>query len=99
MKPDRILAENELLRRQLERPYSLDDIIGTSPAMQKVFTTVEQVSDSNVDVLVVGETGTGKELVARAIHRRSGRAKAPFVPVDCGAIPENLLESELFGHE
>jgi DNA-binding NtrC family response regulator len=99
MKPDRILAENELLRRQLERPYSLDDIIGTSPAMQKVFTTVEQVSNSNVDVLVVGETGTGKELVARAIHRRSGRAKAPFVPVDCGAIPENLLESELFGHE
>jgi DNA-binding NtrC family response regulator len=99
MKPDRILAENELLRRQLERPYSLDDIIGTSPAMRKVFTTVEQVSDSNVDVLVVGETGTGKELVARAIHRRSGRAKAPFVPVDCGAIPENLLESELFGHE
>jgi DNA-binding NtrC family response regulator len=99
MKDDRILAENELLRRQLERPYSFDDIIGTSPPMQKVFTTVEQVSDSNVDVLVVGETGTGKELVARAIHRRSGRAKAPFVPVDCGAIPDNLLESELFGHE
>jgi transcriptional regulator with PAS, ATPase and Fis domain len=99
MNDDRILAENELLRRQLERPYSLDDIIGTSPPMQKVFATVQQVSDSNVDVLVVGETGTGKELVARAIHRRSGRAKSPFVPVDCGAIPENLLESELFGHE
>jgi DNA-binding NtrC family response regulator len=67
--------------------------------MQKVFATVEQVSDSNVDVLVVGETGTGKELVARAIHRRSRRSKCPFVPVDCGAIPENLIESELFGHE
>lgn len=99
MNDDRILAENELLRRQLERPYSFDDIIGTSPPMQKVFATVEQVSDSNVDVLVVGETGTGKELVARAIHRRSRRSKKPFVPVDCGAIPENLIESELFGHE
>jgi DNA-binding NtrC family response regulator len=95
----RLGAENELLRRQVEKPYSLDDLIGTSPAMQKVFGTIEQVADSNVDVLVLGETGTGKELVARAIHRRSGRAKGPFVPVDCGAIPDNLLESELFGHE
>ena len=95
----RLGAENVLLRRQVERSYSLDDIIGTSPAMQKVFATVQQVADSNVDVLVVGETGTGKELVARSIHRRSGRASAPFVPVDCGAIPDNLLESELFGHE
>ncbi len=95
----RLGVENELLRRQIERPYSFDDIIGTSPAMQNVFATVQQVSDSNVDVLVVGETGTGKELVARAIHRRSNRSKGSFVPVDCGAIPDNLLESELFGHE
>jgi two-component system response regulator HydG len=92
-------AENELLRRQVERPYSFDDIIGTSPPMRKVFDTIEQVAQSNVDVLVLGETGTGKELVARAIHRRSPRAKGPFVPVDCGAIPDHLLESELFGHE
>ncbi|MCC7084974.1 MAG: sigma-54-dependent Fis family transcriptional regulator [Pirellulales bacterium] len=99
MKSDRILAENELLRRQLERPYSFDDIIGVGPLMQHVFATIQQVSDSNVDVLVIGETGTGKELVARAIHRLSARAKGAFVPVDCGAIPENLLESELFGHE
>jgi DNA-binding NtrC family response regulator len=98
----RLGAENILLRRQVERverSYSLDDIIGTSAPMQKVFTTVQQVADSNVDVLVVGETGTGKELVARSIHRHSGRASAAFVPVDCGAIPDNLLESELFGHE
>jgi len=92
-------AGNELLRRQVERPYSFDDIIGTSPPMRKVFETIEQVAQSNVDVLVLGETGTGKELVARAIHRRSPRAKGPFVPVDCGAIPDHLLESELFGHE
>ena len=64
-----------------------------------MFETIEQVANSDVDVLVVGETGTGKELVARSIHRRSGRAGGPFVPVDCGAIPENLLESEFFGHE
>ncbi|HEY2882978.1 MAG TPA: sigma 54-interacting transcriptional regulator, partial [Pirellulales bacterium] len=78
---------------------TIDDIIGTSVPMQKVFSTVAQVADSDVDVLVIGETGTGKELVARAIHRRSRRANSPFVPVDCGAIPDNLLESELFGHE
>ncbi len=92
-------AEYELLRRQVERPYSFDDIIGACPAMRKVFETIEQVANSNVDVLVVGETGTGKELVARSIHRRSGRAAGPFVPVDCGAIPDSLLESEFFGHE
>ena len=67
--------------------------------MRKVFDTIEQVASSDVDVLVVGETGTGKELVARSIHRRSRRAEGPFVPVDCGAIPESLLESEFFGHE
>ena len=95
----RLGAEYELLRRQVERPYSFDDMIGGCPAMRKVFDTIEQVAHSDVDVLVVGETGTGKELVARSIHRRSRRAAGPFVPVDCGAIPESLLESEFFGHE
>ena len=95
----RLEAEYELLRRQVERPYGFDDMIGGSPAMRKVFDTIEQVAHSDVDVLVVGETGTGKELVARSFHRRSRRAKGPFVPVDCGAIPENLLESEFYGHE
>ena len=92
-------AEYALLRRQVERPYSFDDIIGACPAMRKVFETIEQVADSDVDVLVVGETGTGKELIARSIHRRSRRPAGPFVPVDCGAIPDSLLESEFFGHE
>jgi DNA-binding NtrC family response regulator len=95
----RIHAENELLRRQIERPYGFDDMIGGCTPMRKVFETIEQVAESEVDVLVVGETGTGKELVARSIHRRSRRASGPFVPVDCGAIPESLLESEFFGHE
>ena len=95
----RLGAEYELLRRQVERPYGFDDMIGGSSAMRKVFETIEQVANSDVDVLVIGETGTGKELVARSIHRRSRRAKGPFVPVDCGAIPENLLESEFYGHE
>ena len=92
-------AEYELLRRQVERPYGFDDMIGGSPAMRKVFDLIQQVAESGVDVLVVGETGTGKELVARSIHKRSRRASEPFVPVDCGAIPDSLLESEFFGHE
>jgi DNA-binding NtrC family response regulator len=91
--------EYEVLRRQVERPYTFDDIIGACPAMRKVFQTIEQVADSDVDVLVHGETGTGKELIARSIHRRSRRSGGPFVPVDCGAIPDSLLESEFFGHE
>jgi transcriptional regulator with PAS, ATPase and Fis domain len=92
-------AELELLRRQIEKPYQFDNMIGGCAAMRGVFQLIEQVADSEVDVLVCGETGTGKELVARSIHQRSGRAKGPFVPVDCGAIPETLLESEFFGHE
>ncbi len=95
----RLEAEVELLRRQIEKPYRFDDMIGGCQPMQKVFDTIEQVAHSDVDVLVVGETGTGKELVARSIHRRSSRAEGPFVPVDCAAIPESLLESEFFGHE
>jgi DNA-binding NtrC family response regulator len=95
----RLDAEHELLRRQIERPYTFEEIIGASPGMRRVYDTIEQVAGSNVDVLVLGETGTGKELVARAIHRRSQRSSGPFVPIDCGAIPDNLLESELFGHE
>ncbi|MGD9645022.1 MAG: sigma 54-interacting transcriptional regulator [Pirellulales bacterium] len=91
--------ERELLRRQIEKPYGFDEFVGASPAMRRVFDTIVQVADSNVDVLVIGETGTGKELVARSIHRRGRRHNKPFVPVDCGAIPENLLESEFFGHE
>jgi len=91
--------EYEFLRRHVERSYSFDDIIGACPAMRKVFQTIQQVADSDVDVLIHGETGTGKELIARSIHLRSRRSAGPFVPVDCGAIPDSLLESEFFGHE
>ena len=75
------------------------DFVGSSPEMQAVFSTIRRVASTDVDVLIRGETGTGKELVARAIHDLSQRCGAPLVPVDCGAIPENLLESELFGYE
>jgi len=95
----RLRQENLLLERQLERPYSFDEIVGTSPAMQTVFDTIRRVSATDADVLILGETGVGKELVARSIHKRSQRGNQRFVPVDCGAIPETLLESELFGHE
>ncbi|HSJ10103.1 MAG TPA: sigma-54 dependent transcriptional regulator [Longimicrobiales bacterium] len=95
----RLREENRLLHRQVERVYAFGEMIGGGPAMRSVFDTIEQVAGTNVDVLITGETGTGKELVARSIHQRSPRAAARFVPVDCGAIPEDLLESELFGHE
>ncbi len=91
--------EHRLLRRQVERVYSFDEIVGKSAAMQAVFETIQRVAETDADVLIVGETGTGKELVARSIHRRSRRKDGPFVPVDCGAVPEDLLESEFFGHE
>ncbi|HEX6308461.1 MAG TPA: sigma-54 dependent transcriptional regulator, partial [Longimicrobiales bacterium] len=95
----RLREENRLLHRQVDRGYAFGDMIGHSRAMHAVFDTIERVAATNVDVVITGETGTGKELVARSIHQRSSRARARFVPVDCGAIPEDLLESELFGHE
>jgi len=95
----RLRDENRLLRRQWTRDYAFGDMLGQSLSMRQVFDTLERVSETGVDVLVIGETGTGKELVARGIHARSGRARAPFVPVDCGAIPEELMESEFFGYE
>jgi DNA-binding NtrC family response regulator len=92
-------AAEEVLRRAVERPYSFDDFIGESAAMREVYSVIDRIASSSVDVLVTGETGTGKELAARAIHKRSRRAAGPFVPIDCGAIPDALMESELFGHE
>ncbi|RMG12749.1 MAG: sigma-54-dependent Fis family transcriptional regulator [Planctomycetota bacterium] len=94
----RLKEENELLRRQ-QRRGRFDELVGESEPMQRVFDVIERISGTDVDVLVRGETGTGKELVARALHQRSQRKDKRFVPVDCGAIPENLLESEFFGYE
>ncbi len=78
---------------------TFDGFLGSSTAMQSVFTSVRKVATTEAPVLILGESGTGKEMTARAIHNRSGRKDAPFVPINCGAIPENLMESELFGHE
>ncbi|HSE42432.1 MAG TPA: sigma-54 dependent transcriptional regulator [Acidobacteriota bacterium] len=91
--------ENRVLRRMVERPYCFDEIVGKSTAMQNVFETIKKIADTDVDVFIMGETGTGKELVAGSIHKRSRRKNGRFVPVDCGAIPGDLLESEFFGHE
>jgi transcriptional regulator with GAF, ATPase, and Fis domain len=74
-------------------------MVGDSDGMQQVRADLEQVAGSDVTVLLLGETGTGKELIARAVHERSGRVQRPFVPVNCAALPENLVESEMFGHE
>ena len=93
-----LFRENRHLRRELDRRYSFSEIIGTSDALQRVFRLVEKVAATNTNILIQGESGTGKELVARAIHHNSPRADRPFVAVNCGALPETLLESELFGH-
>ena len=91
--------ENTYLKQQLKAKYKFENIIGSSEKMQKVFSLIDKVSGTDSTVLVLGESGTGKELVAKALHYNSPRAQNPFVPVNCGAIPEELLESELFGHE
>ncbi len=91
--------ENYALKRQLKKKYKFQNFIGDSPAMNKVFRTIEKVADTDSTILILGESGTGKELVARAIHYHSARKDKPLIPVNCGAIPEELLESELFGHE
>ncbi len=93
-----VQRENDNLRAQLDRRYGMDNIVGRDPRMLKVFEMIASVADTRATVLVTGESGTGKSMIARAIHRRSGRAKGPFVEVACGALPETLLESELFGH-
>ena len=93
-----MIEENNQLRKELDKHYSLDNIIGQNPRMLRVFEMVESVADTKATVLLSGESGTGKSMIARAIHRSSDRAGKPFIEVACGALPENLLESELFGH-
>jgi two-component system response regulator PilR (NtrC family) len=94
----RLKEENILLRRQLETQYRFENIIGKSQKVQEVFDTIRKIADSPSTVMITGESGTGKELVARAIHFNSHRRDKPFISVNCGAIPEGLMESELFGH-
>ncbi len=91
--------ENELLRRQLQDRGTFGELVGNSAAMREIYSLVEQVSPSSASVLITGESGTGKELVARTIHQLSPRRDHPFIGINCSAVPETLMESELFGHE
>src|SRR5258708_16909317 len=95
----KLQSETERLTRQLSYEGVLGDLVGTSRAMQMVYTLIRQVAPTKASVLITGESGTGKELVARAIHSLSPRAQSSFVAVNCAALPETLMESELFGHE
>ena len=94
-----LVRENVTLREELRERYRLDRMVGRSPVMQQLFSLIRQVSTTRSSVLITGDSGTGKELVARAIHHISDRSDRPFVPVNCAAIPDALMESELFGHK
>jgi len=94
----RLLSENVYLKKQLRDKYEFSSIIGSSLAMQKVFARISKVIKTDSTILILGESGTGKDLIAKAIHSNGPRRDKPFIAVHCGAIPENLLESELFGH-
>ncbi len=93
-----VLEENKQLKQQLDLRFGLENVVGHDHRMLKMFDMIDSVADTRATVLVTGESGTGKSLIARAIHRRSSRRDKPFVEVACGALPETLLESELFGH-
>jgi Nif-specific regulatory protein len=95
----RLSEENLRLRQELKTHFNIDNMVGTSNAIKEIYRLIEQVAESNATVLIRGESGTGKDLVAHAIHYNSSRANKPFVKVNCTALPETLLESELFGHE
>jgi DNA-binding NtrC family response regulator len=98
IKQQSLMSENENLRLQLEKKYRLENIISHNYKMAKIFDLVEAVADTKTTILMAGPSGTGKSMLARAIHHRSSRRNKPFVEVSCGALPETLLESELFGH-
>ncbi len=94
----KVIEENKQLQVQLDLRYGMENIVGHDRRMQRIYDMVDSVADTRATILITGESGTGKSLIARAIHRRSGRRSKPFVEVACGALPESLLESELFGH-
>jgi len=91
-------SENQILKKQIEERYNFEQIIGESQAIKSLIAEVKKIADSKSNVIILGETGTGKELFARAIHYNSSRRDCPFIPINCSAIPENLLESEFFGY-
>ena len=95
---ERLRLENQFLRQEVERKYRFENIIGKSSQMQEIFRKIEKITNYKTTVLITGESGTGKELVAKAIHYAGNRKELPFIAVNCGAIPHELLESELFGH-
>jgi two-component system response regulator AtoC len=95
---ERLRKENKLLREEVKKEYSFENIVSKNKKMQSIFEVIKKVAQYKSTILITGESGTGKELVARALHYHSDRSQNPFIPVNCGAIPENLLESELFGH-
>ena len=95
----RLKKENLIFQRTLHEKFRFENMVGSSPAILPVYELIEKVSDSDSTVLIQGESGTGKEIIAKTIHYNSPRKSKPFIPVNCGAIPESLLESELFGHE
>jgi len=92
-------SEYQYLKGQLEKTTRFDNIIGQSPQMEDIFRLIREVAESDSSILILGETGTGKELVAKAIHAKSQRSRGPFIAINCGAMPDTLLESELFGHQ
>jgi transcriptional regulator with GAF, ATPase, and Fis domain len=94
-----LVHENLVLRTQIKRQSPTGQIITKSPLILEILESVKKVAMSDYPVLIQGESGVGKELIAKAIHEASGRVDGPFIPINCGAIPENMLESELFGHE
>ena len=96
---DRLQDENLILREEIDQAFMVDDIVGSSPVLQSVFSSIVKVAPTDTTILISGETGTGKELIARAIHKRSRRSDQAFVGINCAAIPPSLIASELFGHE
>lgn len=94
-----VIEENETLKQQLDMRFGMENIVGQDHRMKKIYDMIDSIADTKATVLITGESGTGKSLIARAIHRRSSRRDRPFVEIACGALPETLLESELFGHK
>ena len=99
LQQQQVIDENRFLRGELKKKYGFDNIVGTCPEVQRAYVVAAQVAPTSATVLLLGDTGTGKEYLARTIHYQSNRADGPFIKVNCAALPENLLESELFGHE